>query len=274
MQRILIALALLAGLSSSAFAQKSARDSVRYYQELSEAYEQRMLDAARNADSGRLIASRLHQLKERYKTYHALEVFGEAAGADFTNFNHAIARDGFAPFTGPVWRIGLGVSRKLYNGLVFDFDFFIAGLERTQKSGDNKITTDFSNFFEVKLGYAVVNTPRFDLYPYAGLSVREDNIHYSTSATVNPNFQSIASLITTNQSAGANNYNLGYEAGLCAEYAVLYSQKDQAGTMLFARFGTDGSFGNENYHISGVDYVSGIKYGAWVAEFGFKFFMR
>jgi hypothetical protein len=202
-------------------------------------------------------------------------IFGEAGAADFSTLNTAIALNGFGPFAGgPVWRVGLGVSHKAYNGIMIDFNYGILGIDRVDKANGSKITADFANVLGLQLGYAVVNGNRFTLYPYGGLSLRISTLRYNTPVSVNPNYRSIASLIENDQSTTGNAYHLGYEAGIGIEYAIAYDKKTHGGAMLFGKFGTDGSFGDETYHIAGVDYHSGIKYGAWIAELGFKFFGR
>lgn len=265
-------LAALSGLSLSSRAQRTVGDSIEYWQNLSAGFEGRAVQAARQSDSGRLIASRLDELQTRNKSYVAFMILGEATAADYSKLNAAIARDGFSSFSGPLWRFGLGFSRKTYSGVMFDFNYVIADFGKTRKANGNSISTEVADFLSFQVGYAVVNSSRFDIYPYAGLSLRGSWLSYSAPATVNPSFRSIASLIQDDQSASGSAYHLGYSAGIGMEYAIAYNAKSRRGTMLFAKFGTDGIFGSENYHISGVNYDSGIKYGAWIAELGFKFF--
>jgi hypothetical protein len=272
--RILATLTFLIGLSFAVNAQKPLRDSVHYYERLYSRYTRRVWDSVRNSDSSRLLIGRLTSLRGHSRAYTAFTLFTEAAAADFGPLNKAIAMDGFGAFSGPVWRLGFGFSRKTYSGLMIDFNYFVIGLDRTRKSNGNEIKTNFSNVLEFEMGYAIVNTTRFDLYPYAGLSARSTTLNYKSPAVINPNYNSIASLILNNQSANGNSTHLGYEAGIGIDYAIYLNKKNRGGTMLFAKFGTDGSFGNEDYTISGTTIHSGIKYGAWIAQFGFKFFGR
>lgn len=278
--RILAVLTLFLTLNFSLHAQSplviqpSLRDSVKYYQKLSENFENRALEAARQSDSGRLIAARLQQLKAHSKSYTAFMLFTEVSAADFSKLNAAIEQDGFSPLSGPVWRLGFGISHKAYDGILIDFNYAVLGFNRSVEAGNSKIKANFSNLFELELGYAIINSSRFDVYPYAGLSLRTDNLVYSTPTVINPGYHSIASLIGDNQSAHASNYNLGYEAGLGIDYMIYYNKKNNGGTILFGKFGTDGSFAAETYKIATVNYNSGIHYGAWIAELGFKFFGR
>jgi hypothetical protein len=272
--RTLLAIFLLIGLSTTTHAQTGTGDSIKYYKQQWASYEQRVLDSANRRDSGLYYARRLHHLKSHSFSYSAYSLFTEVAGADFSKLNAAAAKDGFPPINGPIYRIGIGMSHKGYNRIIIDWNILVAGFNRTTKANDEKIQANFNNFFGLELGYAVVNRSRFDIYPYAGLSVRSDQLSFSQSATVNNNYNSIASIILNNPSANATNTALGYEAGLGIDWVLYFNKKNQGGAMLFAKFGADGRFGNEDYKISGVDYNSGIKYGAWVAALGFKFFQR
>lgn len=272
--RTCIILTLLISITCTASAQTNVGDSIQYYDIMAAKYQRRILDSIRDSDSSQLIAARLKNLKRQSRSYFAFILFGEAAGTDFSTFNAAIAKDGFQSFTGPVWRFGLGFSYKAYSGVMIDFNYAILGIDRHQKKGSDEISTNFSNLFEFELGYAVVNTKRFDIYPYAGFSLQMGALSYSSPAVVNNNYNSIASFITNNQSASGNTYNLGYEAGLGIDYAFHVNKNNSGGTMLFAKFGTDGSLGSDTYKIANVNYNSGIKYGVWIAELGFKFFKR
>lgn len=231
------------------------------------------MDSVIKSDSAHYYARRIHHLVSHSRSYSAFTLYSELAGADFNTFNAATAKDGFPAINGPVSRIGLGYSHKGYNGVVIDWNILVGGFNRTTKANNSKIQASFSSLFGLELGYAIINLSRFDIYPYAGLSLRADQLSFSKSATVNANYNSVASIVLNNQSASANNYSLGYEAGLGIDW-VLYTTKNLGGTMLFAKFGTDGSFAAESYKISGVNYHSGIQYGAWIADLGVKFYMR
>lgn len=272
--RTVLILAALAILSVNLHAQTAIGDSVKKYHKEYSAYMRRVWDSVRQSDSGRYFAERQRHLKDGSKSYTAFLLYTEATAADFTKLNAAIARDGFGPLSGPVWRIGFGVSHKGYNGVMIDFNYAVLGFNHRIKSGDSKITTIFYNLFGLELGYSVVNGTRFNVYPYAGLSMRSTSIDYSAPATLNPNYNSIASLVTNDRSVTGTNFNLGYEAGLGIDYAIYINKKTHGGTMVFGKFGTDGIFNNESYKISGLNYTPGIQYGAWIAELGFKFFGR
>jgi hypothetical protein len=272
--RAFVTLLLLLSISSATLAQTGTGDSIKYYKRQLAGYEQRILDSLNKTDSGLYYARRLHHLKSHSWSYSAYSLFTELAGADFSTLNAADAKDGFPPINGPISRIGIGMSHKGYNGIVIDWNIVVAGINHTTKANGEKIQTNFSNFFGLEFGYAVINRSRFDVYPYAGLSVRSDQLSFSESATVNNNYNSIASIIVNNPSTSATSTTVGYEAGLGIDWVLYYNKKNQGGTMLFAKFGTDGRFGNEDYKISSIDYNSGIKYGAWIAALGFKFFSR
>jgi hypothetical protein len=202
-------------------------------------------------------------------------LFTEALSTDLTTLNAAIAKDGFGPLSNaPYWRVGLGLSHKGYNGIMFDFNYIILGFNRVIHNGSEKITANVSELFGVQLGYAVINCRKFTVYPYAGLDLRISNLSYDKPSVVNPVFNSIASIVQNNRSASGGQTHVSYEAGLGIDWVIHENEKSHGGTMLFGKFGTTGIFGDETYSVSGVDLKTGIKYGVWAAQIGFKFFGR
>ena len=256
-----------------ATAQEPVRDSIKYYSKQLGNMYRRAYDSIRLTDSARYYSNRIKKSKDRSKSYTAFMIFGETDAADFNTFNAAIAKDGFGPLSGPVWGIGFGVSHKAYNGIMIDFNYAIIRFNRSVKNGDEKITANVADLLQFDLGYAVVNCTRFTLYPYAGLSARTATLSFDKPVVTNPNFNSIAGIVQNDQSSSGNNTHLSYQAGLGIDWVIGESQR-HGGSILFGKFGTDGTIGNENYSVSGVEYNSGIRYGAWVAQLGFKFFGR
>ena len=272
--RTLITSLLLLGITSATLAQTGTGDSIKFYKQQLANYEQRVADSLIKSDSAVYYARRLHHLKSHSWSYSSFSLFTEVAGADFSTLNAADAKDGFPAINGPMTRIGIGMTHKGYNGIIIDWNILVASFDKTARANGEKIQANFNNYFGLELGYAIINRSRFDIYPYVGLSVRSDQLSFSAPAAVNNNYNSIASIIINNPSTNATNITVGYEAGLGVDWVMYYNKKNQGGTMLFAKLGTDGRFGEEDYKISGVDYNSGIKYGAWVAALGFKFFHR
>ncbi|GGA89142.1 hypothetical protein [Puia dinghuensis] len=271
---IIILTVLLIFCSANVNAQSAARDSVNYYQsQLYRLYRQTW-DSLRKSDSVVYYARGFKKAKRRSKSYTAFVLFTEAAGADFSTFNAAIAKDGFGALNGPIWRVGMGLSHKSYNGLMIDFNFFALGINRGTSYGNAAIHAGFSDLLQLQLGYAVLNTRGLSIYPYAGLSGRSSQIQFSKPAVLNNTFNSVAGIVQNNQSVDEYSSHLSYQAGLGVDWTISESTKSEGGTILFAKFGTDGIFGDESYGISGINYTPGIKYGAWTAALGFKFFGR
>jgi hypothetical protein len=264
---------ILLVISLPVSAQRSVRDSVNYYnRQLSRIYSNTW-DSLRNDDSVKYYNQRIKHASAASKSYTALVIFGEATSADFGAFNLAIARDGFGPLSNnPMPRIGVGVSHKGYSGVMVDFNFFVAGFNRTVKNGDAKITASCSDIFQLQVGYAVVNYSRFNVYPYGGLALRGTMLEYTKPAVLNVPYNSLASLIQNDQTASGKATHLSYQAGLGIEWAISHDAQHHGGIMLFGKFGTDGIFGSEDYKIHDVDYGSGIRYGVWAAELGLKIF--
>ena len=168
----------------------------------------------------------------------------------------------------------MGISHKNYNGLMIDFNLFSIGINKGTSHGNASIHAGYSDFLQLQLGYAVLNTRGLSIYPYAGLSGRSAEMQFSKPAVLNNSFNSVAGIVQNNQSVQEWSSHLSYQAGLGVDWTIGESYKSDGGTILFAKFGTSGIFGDESYGISGINYTPGIKYGAWMASLGFKFFGR
>jgi len=260
-------------ISFAASAQSRDRDSVEYYQHRIGRIYRAALESLSKSDSVDYYRKHLQRALRRSRGYSAFSVSTAIGDADFRTLNKAIAKDGFGPVSGPVWGIGIGFSVKADNGGRFEFNFFTLGIDRKSTKGDEKIKANYGSFFQAQLGCDIVNTRVFSLYPYVGLSARLSSLEYSKPQVVNPNWNSIASIVQNNQSVLTSGTHLSYQAGLGMD--LLLTKSDRLGGIIFfGKFGTDGIFGHENYTIDDVKYSSGIRYGAWETSFGFKFFGR
>ena len=259
----------------SVSAQEPVRDSVKYYNAQLGKYYRRIWDSIYHTDSALYYWKQMKRVKDRSKSYTAFMLFTDVLSTDFSTLNAAIAKDGFGPMgNAPYWRVGLGLSHKGYNGIVFDFNYIILGFNRVAHNGNEKITANVSELLGFQLGYAVVNCRKFTLYPYAGLDIRLATLSYDKPAVVNPVFNSIAGIVQNDQSVSGGNTHLSYQAGLGIDWVIHENKKTHGGTMLFGKFVTTGIFGDETYSIDGEDLKTGIKYGVWAAQLGFKFFGR
>lgn len=255
-------------------AQKSVSDSLRYYRKQLQKIELDGMRQLHASETYLTAAQRLHRLQGLSRGYSAYVLYMEADGANFNGFNTAIAKDGFPPFKGALYRPGFGFSIKGQTGIVFDFNLFTIGFNKTAKYDGTTIKTSCSDLFQMNIGYAVINKKVFDLYPYAGFGYRSASLSYSAPTTTNPGANSVASLIQNDRSFTGNSFSLGYQAGLGLDFMVAHRKDWLGGTILFAKFGTDGNFGPGTYKSGGISYDAGIPYGSWAAQIGFKFFVK
>lgn len=255
-------------------AQRTVKDSLQYYNSRLTRLYNRVWDSLKLDDSARYYRQQIKRAHERSKRYTAVSIFGGLEGADYSAFNTAIAKDGFPAISGPSVQFGAGYSNQGYNGWMLDLNFLVADFGRTVNNGDASISTGSLETLNIQLGYAVINPPRFTIYPYVGITARFSTLNYDTPDTANSGFNSIASLVQNDRSVHGTSANLGYQAGLGADWIVYYNEKTRGGIILFGKIGTDHTFNDVTYLISNVTYDPGIHYGDWVAQVGVKFFTR
>jgi hypothetical protein len=257
-----------------ASAQRSVKDSVQYYNgRLTRLYD-RVWDSLKLDDSARYYRRQLKRAHLRAKNYAAFSIFGGVENADYKTFNTAIAKDGFNAMRGPLQLIGGGFSFQGYNGVIVDLNFVVGGFGSTAYNSGSSITTGSLETLNFQLGYAVINVPRFTVYPYVGFDNRFSSLHYATQDTLNPNYNSFGSILQSGKSVTAYSDVLGYQAGVGVDWVVQSGVNNRGGIIVFGKFGTDGVFGAETYLISGVNYNPDIRYGAWAAQLGVKFYSR
>lgn len=261
-------------LSTHTYAQLPVKDSLHIYNERLNKLYNRVWDSLNLNDSARFYRKQIKQAHERSKEYTAFVFFWGAEAGNYTAFNAATAKDGFGPIHGPVWQIGFGISHQGYSGILFDLNYFVVGLGSSIQNGEGTISTSTYDLLQAQIGYAIINSKRFTVYPYAGLSGRYSSLQYSATDSLNSNYNSIASLIHNSRDVNVNSVHLGYQAGVGFDWVLGYHEKTRGGVILFAKGGTSGIFGHETYSIYPVEYNSGIKYGAWVATVGVKLYGR
>ena len=255
-------------------AQRSLKDSLQYYNDRLNCLYSRVWDSLKLDDSARYYQHQIKRAHARSRNYTAFTFFGGVESADYKTFNTAIARDGFSPVTGSLRQVGGGISFRGYQGIIIDLNYIISGFGGSASNGGSRITTRSLETLNVQIGYAVINTGRFSLYPYVGLVNRFSSLDFGTPDTLNPNYNSIASILQSGKSVNTESDVLGYQAGVGVDWVVHHVDDNRGGIIVFAKFGTDGVFGNETYPVSGVNYNPGIRYGAWAAQLGLKLFIR
>ena len=255
-------------------AQRSLKDSLQYYNDRLNCLYSRVWDSLKLDDSARYYQRQIKRAHARSRNYTAFTFFGGVESADYKTFNTAIAKDGFSPVTGSLRQVGGGISFRGYQGIIIDLNYIISGFGGSASNGGSRITTRSLETLNVQIGYAVINTGRFSIYPYVGLVNRFSSLDFGTPDTLNPNYNSIASILQSGKSVNTESDVLGYQAGVGVDWVVHHVDDNRGGIIVFAKFGTDGVFGNETYPIAGVNYNPGIRYGAWAAQLGLKLFIR
>lgn len=255
-------------------AQRSLKDSLQYYNDRLNCLYSRVWDSLKLDDSARYYQRQIKRAHARSRNYTAFTFFGGVESADYKTFNTAIAKDGFSPVTGSLRQVGGGISFRGYQGIIIDLNYVISGFGGSASNGGSRITTRSLETLNVQIGYAVINTGRFSIYPYVGLVNRFSSLDFGTPDTLNPNYNSIASILQSGKSVNTESDVLGYQAGVGVDWVVHHVDDNRGGIIVFAKFGTDGVFGNETYPIAGVNYNPGIRYGAWAAQLGLKLFIR
>lgn len=255
-------------------AQRNVKDSLQYYsQQLNRLYR-KALESLDQNDSARYYRHQLKREQARARDYVALSIFTGLEAANYKTFNAAIAKDGFAPMRGSIFQFGAGASFRGFDGLILDLNFIVAGIGTSTYGGAASIRNNSSETLNVQIGYAIINTGRLSFYPYVGFADRFSELSYSTPDTANPNYNSIGSLLQGGKSVNAYSDVVCYQAGVGVDWIIQKIDNNRRGVILFGKLGTDGAFGHETYPIANVTYDPGIRYGAWVAQIGFKFFLR
>jgi hypothetical protein len=240
---------LFFALHTAAQSQKAVTDSIAYY-------SRKISDIrCRAADS---------------RKYTAITTFNEIAGADYGAFNRRIGEEGYGHFGGAITRIGLGLSHMTQSGLVFDLNFSVFGIDKSSTNGSQIIQSGFADFCQADVGYAVFSSRKFDIYPYAGLSIRSSKFFFSQPPQGSSTYNDIVGVDQNKGAIWTNSVSPSYQAGVCFEWIAMISANRRLGTIAFLKAGTDGVFGRDTYKIQGINYDPGITYGNWGVAFGIK----
>jgi hypothetical protein len=286
MRLFIVILLLLPLFSLSQKESTSKTDSVSYYNKQLQDLYRETYDSMRNTGIYKTATERLKYYERFSANYTSFMVFTELDAANFDKFNASIAIDGYSKISEPMIRYGIGVS-MMNERIALDYSFFILGKPKSAKKGTEHIHTSFANILAFDLGYDLTKSRKINIYPYAGLSFRTGSIEYSKPVELNNSFTNISNLVQNNQSTTASYFGAGYQAGVGFDFVIAERQKRPArfapaqsssgstgGIILFIKGGTNGRIGKERYRAEGIKYEPGIKYGAWMAQVGLKFFGR
>jgi hypothetical protein len=252
-------------------------DSARYYQRQLYQMQREVLDSLHRTPAHQEASEKYKYFRTHSDGYGSFVLFMEVAQADFEELNAALVPKGYEKMEGPVYRFGFGMSIKT-NRTIVDLYMFSAGLRKSSKktvggTGNSSVNTVYSNGAILDIGIDLLKSPRFNVYPYAGISMRTCDIFFEAPRQLNTAFTDITDLVVNDQSAEGSSIRLGYQAGMGFE-VVTSKLSLGAGGIIFVKAGINRPFGKEKYKIEGVRYDPGIEYGKWIVAAGVKFFGR
>jgi len=262
---------LLIWISAFAHAQQT-EDSIRYYnralgEKLREHYELLKKDS-----TYKRLNENLLRLQTSSDSYHGFILSTHVAKANFNRLNEDLHANGFPSISKPMWMIGYGFSFKK-NRRIFDLNVVGFGLPVTSSKDGETLSVSFTSFLEFIWGYDVLKSNRVNLYPYAGVGLRNTTLKYETPVQANAAPTGIFDVVQNNRSFREFVNEIGYQAGLGFEYVVSGSKKP-GGIILFLKGGLQRAFKSKPIKIEGRAFDLRLEPGSMIFEAGFKFFGR
>lgn len=251
-----------------AFSQRNtAYDSSKYYiKQMSKAYKQAM-DSLEKTD---LFIDYLH-FQQRSNNYDAQTFFFNILHSDYGIFNKSIALSGFPALNPVSYGIGFGYAGKFQHG-ISDFAISLV-FPNTSKKEDKTISSALFNIL-FDMGYDVLRSNNFSLYPYVGLSARISTLSYLSNGSVNPTYTNISDVLVGSYNVNTASFRLGYQLGLGVDVALSHNKDGNHTIILFAKGGVNQPFGKDKFKIENVTYDPQIKKGDWMLSVGLKFTTR
>ena len=248
-------------------------DSVGFYSNLIRERYKQAFDSLKVSPDIKEAMERLDYFSSHSDSYRSFVIYTDVAAADFNHLNGTLVPEGFSALKKTILRIGYGFSSK-YNKVVFDFYIGALGINNKSKKGNENVKATFSNLFQFDLGYDITRSQSVNIYPYAGVSIRNMSLEYNKPAQVNGSYTDITNIVQNNPSVTTDATGIGYQAGIGFDFVVGNNKSKTSGTMIFVKAGTNGIFGNPAYKIENIQYNPQIVYGRWMVTAGFKFFGR
>lgn len=269
MKKLLIVVIVL--LPAFAIAQSNSTkstDSITYYQKQINLMWRAQRDSLVNSAKYKIASENIIRIRSNSENYSSFVIFSDIIHSNLNSFNASIKQSGFTEMQPISYRLGFGASTKNGNTM-FDFYFVTAGFNTKATKGDETIKLSVSNFLQFDLGYAIVHSKAFNLYPYAGLSLRMSTLDYTKPTQANNSYTNISNIIVNNQSTVSSSTKFGYQLGLGLD--VLIEKSDNTGGVyLFTKFGLNQPIGKDKYSIAGISYQPDIKQADWLISVGFK----
>lgn len=250
-----------------------ATDSSRYYEKEFERLRTEALTQMQQSQAFQQLQERFRSHQQRSSDYIGTSLFVDRAQGNLSKFNASIAANGFPPMNDVFYRIGLGVAVKSRRAIV-DFYYFAFGIDNKSKKGGETIRAGFSNLLQLDIGYAAVQSRSFNLYPFAGLSLRTSQLRYENKGQSNPGATNIANMFLNRQEYFLNNARIGYQAGIGFDLAIAQTKEGTRAVLFFTKAGINRPLWKERYEKDGVRIEPEIDFADWIVTAGLKFVRR
>lgn len=250
---------------------KKPADSLQYYSSEMATVHRAIRDSLLKSERylAALAGYKRHVVHSR--DYGAFTVFMDVFGSDYRQLNSMLAQDGFPAINDVGGRVGFGVSFKEGHGMI-DLFYVVAGLNNKSVKDNKEITTSFTNLLQFDLGYDLLNSNKFSIYPYGGLSLRISNISYEEKGVQNPNYTSIADMVIGGKTTSLSSTRLGYQLGVGFDFTLWQNKERTSRNMLFIKAGMNRPAWRDKFQKGELPaYNAGIKQGQWIISIGFKF---
>jgi len=250
----LILLICIFVVTSTSFGQGTGlpTDSTTYYQIRISQQMRAARDSVMNSEEFKVNQEGLKRHKRKLYCYKAFTFGLEVAHNDYTGINGQLKDAGLKDLSDVMIRVGFGLSSKS-GRLMNDLYFGNIGISNISKQDSGTFSSSLMNFFQYDIGFDLLKSEQFSIYPYAGLSYRLSTIKYESPKVIDPSYTNITEIVVNNQSYHATSRRLGWQAGIAIDMTV--SREPTNKTILSLKFGTNRPFKDDTYKIHGLNYT-------------------
>lgn len=251
----------------------SSKDSTEFYEKEFLRLRNEALSQMQQSADYKALQQRFKVHQQRSTNYIGTTFFVDRAQGDFSALNQSITAIGFSPLNEVTYRIGIGISAKSQRAIV-DFNYFAFAIERKATKGNEAIKANWANVLQMDIGYAAVQSRAFNLYPYAGLSLRVSSLQYDNKGQANTNPTNITDMFTNRQQFYLSNFRVGYQAGLGFDLAVAQTKEGTGAILFFTKAGINRPLWKEKYEKDGARIDPKVNFAEWMVTAGLKFVRR
>jgi hypothetical protein len=269
---LLLIITLACGLNAST--QQRPVDSLRIYRGQLQNMYRVTWDSLRQTEKWQNAVNNYRRLSHNASAYVAYSFLVDVADAGFKHLNADNAVGGYGPLKGPAFRYGVGINIENRHRVMFDIYIISLGQTKSTKNNLSSIEFQSSSALQFNMGYDLLKSPAFNLYPYAGIALRTETLRYKQPGQINPNSTGVWDILLNDPDIYTESTRLAYQAGLAFDWAFTTPKRSGGGLMLFARFGTDQAIGTEKFKTNDIAYRPDIRIGDWMASIGLKIYRR